>query len=103
MGQYIIFIIVPYRLLLNQHMQTYTQQNIDFAEWTPQNTLVRHPLIFVSADHVIRNSIPFFQDYFYAILSSGELRRVVIDEIHSIFNVKSGFREYLKNVPALLA
>ncbi len=89
----VTIVVVPYRALINNLVQTAQAAGIDSREWRPGE---RNPaaLIFVSADQVEGGA---FMGYAQLLGLKGLLRRVFVDESHLTFT-SSNWRPKLAHV-----
>lgn len=80
-GARVTILVVPFRALIEDHVQRISQSGVACAEWTQAQTHYPTSIVVVSAD--VAGSPSFLQ---YAILLNEKklLQRVVIDECHLV-------------------
>ncbi|GAB7357794.1 hypothetical protein MBLNU459_g0611t1, partial [Dothideomycetes sp. NU459] len=89
----VTIVVVPFRALINNLVETAKKAGIDSMEWRPGESNPAS-LVFVSADFVSNGG---FLSYGTLLRSKGVLRRVFVDECHLTFTA-SDWRAKLAHV-----
>jgi len=89
----ITIVVVPFRALINNLVETAKKAGIDSTEWRP-GTVNPASLVFVSADSVANGG---FRGYARSLHAKGLLRRVFVDECHLTFTA-SDWRAKLAHI-----